>query len=343
MQTATSVGAVMIATTVLLDTTAEAGRVRVSQEMKMETGAKEFVVQGFVETFDRSGESPAKVYRYDEDCEFSYGGHIFDGVSTLIPKEDATVMAVVDTADGRTLFTVHGYPTVGTKCGEGPESKNGEASMSFTLRHDDGMECLLLDDDPSITDDDTCSEPGDVIETTNGWNPNRTDGFVLGALDGWWQLDAFYESFLNIDQVIVRSSDGPDIAGLDPYETIRLDWVLGVEVDVQPGAEPSCLNSDGRGVIPVAILGARGFDVTQVDRRTLRLDGLQVRVRSNDKPQCSTDYINDDDYLDLICQFYDDPAAWMPGTGTATVSGELGDSDSSPFDGVDAICVRPHS
>jgi hypothetical protein len=340
MQTATSVGAVMIATTVLLATSAEAGRVRVSQEMETETGAKVFVVKGFVETFDKSGMSadedgmsPDDVYLYNKNCEDSYGGNTFSA------EPNATVMAVVDTVDGRTLFTVHGYP-----CGE---SKLGQASMSLTLKYDDdGMECLVRDD-PEGVDNDTCGEAVDGIAdiaTTNEWRANRTDGFVLGWLDGWWQLDAFYKRKENIENVIVRSSDdGPDITGLDVDETIRLDWVLEVEVDVQPGAELGCLNSDGRGVIPVAIMGARGFDVSEVDPDTLRLDGLQVRVRSNEKPQCSTDYINDDDYLDLICQFYDNPEAWMPGTGRATVSGELGDSDSSPFHGGDGICVVPPS
>ena len=108
---------------------------------------------------------------------------------------------------------------------------------------------------------------------------------------------------------------------------------------MQPGAEVGCLNIDGNGVIPVAILGAADFDVGEVDVSTLALTGMQVRVRGNGEHQCAIEHVGMDGYPDLACHFFDDPGAWAPGNSMAAVSGEL--RDSTPIYGEDSICVRP--
>ena len=108
---------------------------------------------------------------------------------------------------------------------------------------------------------------------------------------------------------------------------------------MKPGGEPNCLNIDGNGIIPVAILGSADFDVTEIDTSTLDFAGTQVRVRGNGNQQCSIEHLDDDGHPDLTCQFVDDPTAWRPGDAMAAVSGEL--SDSTPFYGEDSICIRP--
>jgi len=49
---------------------------------------------------------------------------------------------------------------------------------------------------------------------------------------------------------------------------------LKVPVDIKPQACPNPLNVTSRGVLPVAILGTSGFDVTQVDAASLLLQGV---------------------------------------------------------------------
>ncbi len=99
-------------------------------------------------------------------------------------------------------------------------------------------------------------------------------------------------------------------------------------IDIKPGSYPNAINSDGHGVIPVAILGSEDFDVTWVDRSTLCFGGLELNVRGNGAPQCSVADVSGpegvpDGWDDLVCHFVDNPDNWVPGDGIATLTGML--------------------
>jgi hypothetical protein len=47
-----------------------------------------------------------------------------------------------------------------------------------------------------------------------------------------------------------------------------------VQVDVKPGSCPNPLNIKSKGVLPAAILGASGFDVSQIDPASVSLEGV---------------------------------------------------------------------
>ena len=81
--------------------------------------------------------------------------------------------------------------------------------------------------------------------------------------------------------------------------------------------------------------------MTEIDLDSLLFGGLVVRVRGNKGPLCTLDDINDDDELDLVCQFEDDDTNWVPGVGDATLTGML--LDGTDFEGTDSICVVPWS
>lgn len=117
------------------------------------------------------------------------------------------------------------------------------------------------------------------------------------------------------------------------------DPTIKVLIDIKPGSSANCLNINGHGVIPVAILGSEEFDVTQVDEVSLLFAGLEVRVRGNKGPLCSTEYSNDDIYMDLVCHFEDDTYNWTPGDAEATLTGTL--FDGTPIEGSDFICIVP--
>ena len=110
-----------------------------------------------------------------------------------------------------------------------------------------------------------------------------------------------------------------------------------ISIDIKPGSDPNCFNINGHGVIPVAILGSDVFNVNDIDTETLFFAGLQVRVRGNRGPLCSYEYVNDDDFLDMVCHFEDSPDLWSPGDGVAELSGLL--LDGTSFKGTDSICV----
>lgn len=115
--------------------------------------------------------------------------------------------------------------------------------------------------------------------------------------------------------------------------------VQAVEIDIKPGSETNCFNINGHGVIPVAILGNEGFDVSSVAQSTLKFGGLAVRVRGNRNPQCGVEDSNADGFADLVCQFQDDAGMWEAGEDEATLTGEL--LDGSAIRGTDAICLVP--
>lgn len=113
-----------------------------------------------------------------------------------------------------------------------------------------------------------------------------------------------------------------------------------IEIDVKPGSDPNCINIDGNGVIPVAILGSSFLDVGTLDPESLRFNGLAVRVKRNGRLQCSAEYSNADQYQDLVCQFQDDVNSWSHGGGvTGTVDGSL--NDGRRITGFDTICLVP--
>jgi hypothetical protein len=126
---------------------------------------------------------------------------------------------------------------------------------------------------------------------------------------------------------------------------------IQITIDIKPGSYPNCFNINGHGVIPVAILGSTDFDVTTIDYATLSFAGLGVRVRGNKGPLChiedvSGDFSNPegapDGYLDLVCQFEDDPDAWVIGDEEAELTGNLlPQFGETPINGSDSICIKP--
>ena len=143
----------------------------------------------------------------------------------------------------------------------------------------------------------------------------------------------------------------PDQADIDRDgigDACDLNLAEEVGVDIKPGSYPNCFNVNGHGVIPVAILGSETLDVTQIDISTLNFAGLVVRVKGNSSPQCSVEDVSGDftnpegapdGYEDLICQFVDDPIAWLPDGGIASLTGYL--HDETAIEGSDEICIVP--
>jgi hypothetical protein len=113
--------------------------------------------------------------------------------------------------------------------------------------------------------------------------------------------------------------------------------VLGVAVDLKPGSADNCVNAGSSGVVPVALLGAAGFDVRSVRQDgSLRLGAQGLRVRGN-RALCSVSSVNGDGFDDLVCNFENAASNWVAGQSSVTVTGQL--ADGTPFEGTDRVCV----
>ena len=123
-----------------------------------------------------------------------------------------------------------------------------------------------------------------------------------------------------------------------------------VSIDIIPGDVPNCFNIDGRGGIPVAVLGSDVLDVTQIDANTLLFEGLHVRIvgrRGRGRLLCSVEDVSGDftnpegapdGHLDLVCLFDDE--GYLTGDGVIGVLyGEL--QNGTSIEGWDSICLLP--
>jgi len=126
---------------------------------------------------------------------------------------------------------------------------------------------------------------------------------------------------------------------------------IPVAIDIKPGSCPNAINKNGKGVIPVAILGGADFDVTQIDPVTLTFEGMGLGVKGNGAFQCSVQDVSGDfttpegapdGHPDLVCQFVDDATTWPEGMEMAIVTGTLkAEFGAIPIEGSDSVKLAP--
>lgn len=129
-----------------------------------------------------------------------------------------------------------------------------------------------------------------------------------------------------------------------------------VEVDIEPGYCPNPLDVESRGTIPVAILGTVNLDVTKVDPKTVRLEGVSpVNYRKEDvstpvidrQDVCDCTIDGEDGMDDLVFEFSIPEVASTIGdvgnddVAILTISGNLLDGD--PIEGEDCVVIRKAS
>ena len=141
-------------------------------------------------------------------------------------------------------------------------------------------------------------------------------------------------------QVSVTDDDGGTGASSIFY------LVIAVEIDIKPGSDPNCFNSNGHGVIPVAILGTVDFDVATVDATTVKLEDLSVEERGRRRKKLMAHFDDvsgpngmPDGFIDLVVQFKDVDGTFTSESSTANLTAEL--LDGTPIVGSDDICLVP--
>ncbi|MHC4454189.1 MAG: hypothetical protein ACYSWS_05785, partial [Planctomycetota bacterium] len=176
---------------------------------------------------------------------------------------------------------------------------------------------------------------GNNDQILESWNITQ-DNPITSTKDD----DGAFRGFLRDSNDIHALRLSGAIAALDDLEFTRVatdPFTEPVTIDIKPGSDSNCFNVNGHGAIPVAIFGSLEFDVNNIDIETLSLSGLDVRSRGSRGPLCSFEYVNNDEFLDMVCHFEDNADDWSPGDGVADLTGYL--QDGTEFKGTDSICV----
>jgi hypothetical protein len=208
-----------------------ADQVCVYQESSPGSGDFDANFLGTVDIFDRSTESAAVVYQYDNPLALSYNGTPPDA------QEETSQLFFVDTTDGRSLFVVHDKPLDG---------EGGTAQMRYELFGDPDGAARLVEDDPGDTFLAGNMFGPTVFQSHHRWVSCCTDGVVIGSLDeSWSMLVQFFDvdgiqgnEFNDIDSWVATSADGSNITlSLEKDRRVKLQPCASIEKTLLEGPE----------------------------------------------------------------------------------------------------------
>lgn len=241
------------------------------------------------------------------------------GLVALVAGLDAGGSGVF-TGDGGALTTVATTDASDYASFNGQVALNSNGDLVFQASLDAGGVGLFTGADPVA---DKVIQQGDALLGSTVADLH----IQVESINDFGQI-VFWASLADGTKAIVRAE--PD---LGPTE-------IEVTIDIKPNSEPNCINNDGNGVIPIAILGTVDFDVTQIDAASVLLEGMGIRIAGKSNKLLS--HISDsngDGIDDLFCQIEDFDGALEEGAESATLTGML--LDGTPIIGTDSICIVP--
>jgi hypothetical protein len=122
--------------------------------------------------------------------------------------------------------------------------------------------------------------------------------------------------------------------GIDDLRWTAEPTTLEVAIDVKPENPDNRVNPFARGVVPVALLGADGFDVSQVD-----LGSLAFGPSGAPAEHSHLEDVNQDGWPDLVSHHRVPLAGIALGDTEACLAGTL--TDGTAFAGCDAVSTVP--
>ncbi len=88
------------------------------------------------------------------------------------------------------------------------------------------------------------------------------------------KVNALPGAVLSNQATIVSTVDSTQLEEASNAEEISNICPVSVSVDIKPGGCPTPINVGSKGVLPVAVLGTKDFDVTTIDPQSITLEGV---------------------------------------------------------------------
>ena len=148
---------------------------------------------------------------------------------------------------------------------------------------------------------------------------------------------------------IVGYTNSFGAGNIDIYLIRLAPEIRKVHVDIKPGSCPNPLNVKSKGVLPAAILGTSGFNITNIDISSIKFEGVapirssieDVNTPANSPDDCSSD--GPDGFVDLCLKF--DTQEIVSAIGSVedgqeialTLTGNL--NDGTPIEGMDKVRI----
>ena len=138
----------------------------------------------------------------------------------------------------------------------------------------------------------------------------------------------------------------------DIYVSYFTPPALPVDIDIKPGSCPNPLNPKSRGVLPVAVLGSDGLDVTEIDPASIRLAGVPALRSSYEDvaapiiktEDCDCAKTDPDGYTDLVLKFdTQEIVATLPlfcHSDTVPLPFNALLNDGTPVEGSDCVVIK---
>ena len=148
---------------------------------------------------------------------YDYRASEFKNTAAVSLTRDQSHLFLVDASDGLGLFVVHD---------NGASNGGGRAETLVDLLGD--IAAFLVQDEPlpDSTGRDSYTESGTQFTAVNGWVSGKTDGYVIGSLDGAWMIDMQFADVSSIDPSTQAAGD-PTINNLLTWAAISSDGFGG--------------------------------------------------------------------------------------------------------------------
>jgi len=189
-------------------------------------------------------------------------------------------------------------------------------------------------DDGVIDENDGALDPATLFTTTNSIMAD------LGPARDWHyeQILEWLETGSDRDLSLANSPLPP--YQLDaPIPDFNDPMVLDVSIDIKPGSWPNAINTNSKGVIPVAVLTTSTMDGDSVNFDATMVDALSVKFGPNEatavRGKGHIEDVDGDGDLDMVFQFKTQETGIQPGETEACLAGK--DVNGQDIKGIDAI------